>query len=522
MRLPAHHRLLAHRSLRAQIGAVSILLAASSIPAVAQQPLVDDSGVVREEAYDHLRRTLLGSDQVYEGINGPQIKTWLEEVVAISRQSRDDGHKYWGRIAGTDYERMASEWTEAQFERLGLKDIHTTEFELGPQWFPIEWELAATGNGQTLDFPSANPAMRGEAIPEGVEAEAVWVGLGTQADFIGRDVAGKAVVIQTILAPGQMGNSASWEGATIRAQEGGAALIIGIWGYAGNFAIWQSLNSFQMVRNADGTSQYVNQRATTPGFFMGYEDGRALRDLIATGEPVTISGRSTSELREGLSSPSIFGTLPGAQSGEPDETIFVMAHMDGYYDAALDNASGMGVMIALAEHFAQVPQADRRRNITFIGTAGHHVGSPNAPYLRDQGMLEHAALMINCEHIAPTQFIAFNNELRLTTTVSPRRWWVHGSDALLDITLDAYDTFGVTVIGEMDGRATGEMMAIDKDAPSVQLIRSPEHKHTDGDIPALVPAAGLEAVARAYAKIIDGANTLDLADLRPVRRNSRR
>ena len=150
------------------------------------------------------------------------------------------------------------------------------------------------------------------------------------------------------------------------------------------------------------------------------------------------------------------------------------------------------------------------------------IGSPNAPYLRDEGFLDDTALMINCEHIAPTQFIAFNNELRLTTTVSPRRWWVYGSNQLLDITLDAYRTFGVSVIGEMDGRATGEMMAIDKEAPSVQLIRSPEHKHTDGDIPTLVPAAGLEAVARAYAKIIDQVNRLDLSDLQPSTRSSRR
>ena len=137
-------------------------------------------------------------------------------------------------------------------------------------------------------------------------------------------------------------------------------------------------------------------------------------------------------------------------------------------------------------------------------------------------MLEKTALMINCEHIAPPQFVAFNTELRLTNTVSPRRWWVHGSRHLLDMTLDAYRTFGVSVIGEMDGRATGEMMAIDKDAPSVQLIRSPEHKHTDGDVPALVPAAGLEAVARAFAKIIDQANTLDLGELRAAPKRSSR
>ncbi len=442
----------------------------------------------------------------------------MNDVVAISRQSRDDGHRYWGRIAGTEYEVLAADWTERHFRRLGMETVHRVDFDLRPQWFPVDWSLTASGGGQQLTFASANPATGSPSFPQGIEAEAVWVGLGTAADFAGRDVAGKAVIIQTILAPGQMGNSASWEGATIRAEAAGAALIVGIWGYGGNLAVWQSTNAFQMVRNDDGTSRYVSESVDTPGFFMGFEDGRTLRDLVATGQPVTVSARAETETREGLWSPSIYGTLPGTT----DETIYVMAHMDGYYDAALDNASGMAVMIGLAEQFARVPDAQRRRNITFIGTAGHHVGSPNAPYLRDQGMLEKAALMLNLEHIAPTQFIAFNNELRLTNTVSPRRWWVHGSSRLLDITLDAYRTFGVTLIGEMDGRATGEMMAIDKDAPSVQLIRSPEHKHTDGDIPALVPAAGLEAVARAFAKIIDQVNTLDLAELQPAPMRSSR
>ncbi len=497
-------------------GATAALLLGLGALAPAQ-PLVDEAGVVREAAYDHLRRELSGEDEVYARIDGGRLKRWLEEVVAFSRRSRDDGNRYWGRISGTEYEVMASDWTERHFRRLGMTDIHRVQFDLGPQWFPLDWSLTASAGGGKLDFPSANPGMRSPSLA-GIDAEAVWVGLGTAADFAGRDVAGKAVIIQTMLAPGQMGNSASWEGATGRAQDLGAALIIGVWGYGGNMAVWQSANAFQMVRNPDGTSSYVRERVTTPAFFMGFEDGRRLRDLVAAGEPVTISARVEAETREGLVSPSIFGTLPGTT----DETIYVMAHMDGYYDAALDNASGMAVMMGLAEYFAHVPAAERRRTITFIGTAGHHVGSPNAPYLRDQGMLEKTALMLNCEHIAPTQFVAFNTELRLTNTVSPRRWWVHGSQRLLDITLDAYRTFGVSVIGAMDGRATGEMMAIDKEAPSVQLIRSPEHKHTDWDVPELVPAAGLEAVARAFAKIVDQVNTLDLDELQPARRLSSR
>jgi hypothetical protein len=59
------------------------------------------------------------------------------------------------------------------------------------------------------------------------------------------------------------------------------------------------------------------------------------------------------------------------------------------------------------------------------------------------------------------------------------------------------------------------MGAIARLAPSIQIIRSPESKHTDADIRAFVPTIGLEAVGRAYAKIIDDANQLDRKDLLP-------
>ena len=99
------------------------------------------------------------------------------------------------------------------------------------------------------------------------------------------------------------------------------------------------------------------------------------------------------------------------------------------------------------------------------------------------------------EHIAPVQFLGY------------------GSDELLDLVLDAYRTFGVSIVGEMHPSASGEIGSIDEEAPSIQLIRSPEHTHTDWDVSALIPSVGLEAVARAYAKIIDGVNQLSLADL---------
>jgi hypothetical protein len=47
------------------------------------------------------------------------------------------------------------------------------------------------------------------------------------------------------------------------------------------------------------------------------------------------------------------------------------------------------------------------------------------------------------------------------------------------------------------------------------VITSPEIKHTEQDTPEWVPAVGLEQIARAYARIIDGLNGLDRAQIAP-------
>ena len=53
------------------------------------------------------------------------------------------------------------------------------------------------------------------------------------------------------------------------------------------------------------------------------------------------------------------------------------------------------------------------------------------------------------------------------------------------------------------------------------MIESNEFYHSDMDVDA-VPAVGLEGIGRAFAKIIDDVNQLDLRDLRALRSRDRR
>jgi hypothetical protein len=94
----------------------------------APAPMLDATGHVRQDAYT--MPAIPPADHAYERIDGRRIKEKDLEVVAISHKSRDAGDKYWGRIAGTKYEKMTAEWAEAKWRQDGLTDIHEQEYPL--------------------------------------------------------------------------------------------------------------------------------------------------------------------------------------------------------------------------------------------------------------------------------------------------------------------------------------------------------------------------------------------------------
>jgi Zn-dependent M28 family amino/carboxypeptidase len=111
------------------------------------------------------------------------------------------------------------------------------------------------------------------------------------------------------------------------------------------------------------------------------------------------------EMVPDLQTAIVWGTLPGAT----DETIYIMAHRDGWFDASGDNASGVASMIGLAEHYARIPQAERRRTIIFLGIDGHHNSGEGSGVGRQwmadnrEDLFAKTALVINAEHPSTVQ-----------------------------------------------------------------------------------------------------------------------
>jgi hypothetical protein len=444
-----------------------------------------------------IRMPLPPGQEKYGTLDGAHIKTFVNEITAISRKSRDDGELLWGRIAGTKYDDMTEALVESKFKAFGLTDVRRQYFSLPPRWFPTGWKVSASGSGKTLTFKTIQAGRGSNPTPAGgVDLEAVWVGLGTEADFAGRDVKGKLAVLHSFPMPSVVGHSAGYNGAMQRAVKKGAAAILINVAIPGNLL----------------TAVGAPEGLTT--FSFGTEDATAFQQLLVEG-PVKVHLELSTEMRSGLKDASVWGTLPGTS----DEDMIIMAHHDSFYEGALDNASGMAVMLGLAEYYSKIPREQRRRTLKFVTTSGHHEGSAGTKWMHDNKdtFLAKTALMINCEHVSAIQmhWDRFGANLRRTDNIAARRWWVNGSSALAKVVLASYKMFGVTIYDDMDQTTTGDMSHVDRDAPSLQLIESALFYHTDQDRPDYVPEPGLEAVARAYAKIIDDVNTMSRAQLMP-------
>ncbi len=457
------------------------------------QPLLDSTGEIRDDAF--LRVPLRAEDRPYSDLEGAHLKELLLEVDRISLEDRDRGNLFWGRNVGTWGHEATQEWVERHFRDHGLVDVHREPFNLDPQWRLLSFDIEFVAGGRPFTLESARPPQGATSTPQGgLELELVWIGLGSEADYIGRDVTGKAVLILDIPRPGTLRHSIATEGSVARAFARGAAAVGIVYGISDNFAVWQ--------RTGDG-----------PGFNLGYEDGLRLREMLGRGERIVVNLEIEAEMVPDLEAASVWGTLPGAT----DEEILIIAHIDGYFQAASDNASGMAVMIGLLEHFAAIPQSERPRTLRFLGSVGHH-GGPGTRQLSDdpESRLANTVLAINLEHVAVTRTKYWGARLRKMNAVSPMRWWVWGSSDLLDVTLESLSRFNVGVTGDMEPGASGEMSRMARLVPSIQLITSPEIKHTEQDTPEWVPAVGLEQVARAYARIIDQVNRLDRRSLQPA------
>jgi len=445
------------------------------------------------------RWPLTAETAAYKSITGERMLQYVKELADIAHHSRDRGVQLWGRITGSPEDEETAQWILQKLRGMGITDVHQERLDLPPQTVPKSWEAVISSAGKTLKLESAVAARGAPGTPNAstLDLEAVYVGLGTEADFAGRDVKGKAVFVYAEALPGAWKTSGTSYGAGRRAEERGAAAVFLTVGIPGNF------------RTAVGAGT-----TRVPGFTLGFRDGATVREMIEQaprGSAPHVKVRSDIESVAGEKTSLVWGVIPGMT----DEKIIVNAHRDGYFDASDDNATGVATSLGLAEYFARLPKAKRQRTIVILSNPGHHNTAVGNQWLtaHKDTFFAKAALLINSEHTGQYGADFYGYRLLPTNTPWNFDWYVGGGAKLAPIVTRDWDLFGISRYASATAGGSGDLGALDHLAPSIDLIQATPFYHSDHDTPETISPWCIENVTRAYAKIVDDLNAVNLKDL---------
>jgi Peptidase family M28 len=154
-----------------------------------------------------------------------------------------------------------------------------------------------------------------------------------------------------------------------------------------------------------------------PGVWIRGSDGARLRQLCEEGG---VRGTLTSRaIRHEITSYNVVGELPGAD----EDIVIIGSHHDGPWRSAVEDASGVAMVLAQATYWSRVAAAQRPHHLIFLLNAGHMAGGAGVRSFieRHRAALPHAVLELHLEHAASE---IVEQEGRLIASGRPEpRWW---------------------------------------------------------------------------------------------------
>ncbi|HJP03579.1 MAG: M28 family peptidase [Gammaproteobacteria bacterium] len=463
---------------------------------------------VADPEFGALSLRLPPDEDPYTAITGAEVYGYLQDIMNISVETRPEGERFWGRIAGSRSEVATAEYIADKFQEFGLKEVRLEDVKGGAQWWPLKWEATllgseAYGSGTTdVHFDSAFPALQLQGDPvaiEGLEAELAFVGYGQPVDLVGRDIEGKVAVVRAAMqSDGFFQTARGYMDGVI---EAGAVGVL-------------------VIMDTPGNHQYALEDmgpGHVPALILGGDDGRFLLDAMAaagSANPLKIRIGLMTEIRDSWLGKNVFGMVPG----KSDEYVVIVSHLDGYFESANDNGGGLASMLALANYYANEAPEKPKRNMLFVGTSGHHEFSDGvATLIREhKETLDNSVLVMNIEHPSST-FSYYRGPLKFkratvpgqiatTTTHGTRSLNVSNGNALLvDFYRQAIDRYGLVINAERElSPPTGDAFDLYRAGYVVaQILDANIWYHSTADRIDVIQETGMERATRLYADVLD-------------------
>jgi aminopeptidase YwaD len=265
------------------------------------------------------------------------------------------------RLGGTSSGNAGAEYLAERMREMGLRRVR-----LEP--VPVDvWEVkgaSVTVDGRSMtcsQFPAVPPTPA-----EGITAEVVYVEGGAAADYEGKSVEGKIVLVDLMMDSWWL-NLPAHE-ATVR---GAAAVVF-------TFSP-EDPSYYSFAPDALGSNDALYGREWVPAVYLARRDGDWLKAALARG-PVTATVKNDVEVTlesQGGVGYNVAGELPGA--GETDEKVVIAAHHDAYFRAGMDDTSGTTQVMTIAKAMTSIGYRPQRTLVFFLTTA-EEFGYSNAYY----------------------------------------------------------------------------------------------------------------------------------------------
>jgi hypothetical protein len=176
---------------------------------------------------------------------------------------------------------------------------------------------------------------------------------------------------------------------------------------------------------------YDGEFRSIPGVYVSEINGDRLLALLGEGastariEVVAERGLTTSH--------NVVGELSGAD----DEWVVVGTHHDAPWASAVEDGTGIAMLLAQATAWATLPTSERPHRMIFAAMAAHmsHGAGTRAFIERHRSMLEHIVLEVHLEHAATDDPTAV--DVDDGSRVTPRWWFTTEHRALEQAVWDA-------------------------------------------------------------------------------------
>jgi Zn-dependent M28 family amino/carboxypeptidase len=128
-----------------------------------------------------------------------------------------------------------------------------------------------------------------------------------------------------------------------------------------------------------GTTRYVDGRVPVPAFALSGPDADQIERLAALGETVRVRLHSSASYVQDAHSQNVIADVRGRE--RPQEVVLLGAHLDSWDQGtgAIDDGTGMAIIIAAAKLIRDAPQRPRR-TVRVVLFGAEEVAQPVAPY----------------------------------------------------------------------------------------------------------------------------------------------